>query len=231
MSGGIAKITREVLLSVLPIMLVVVILQFSLIKMPTAILARFLAGAVMVTAGLILFLFGMKIGLLPLGEMIGGEITKRASIALILTMAFVLGMAITIAEPDVRVLAHQVDTASGGAISRSVLVLAVAVGVGVFLALALLRVIIGVPIAYLFVAGYGIVLIMSIFAPQAYFPVAFDAGGVTTGPMTVPFLISFGIGTVAVLGGKSSLADGFGLVGLASIGPIISVMVLGMIAG
>jgi len=222
---------REVLLSVLPITLVVVILQFSLIRMPTPVLVRFLVGAVMVAVGLILFLFGMKIGLLPLGEMIGGEITKRGSIVLILTMAFVLGVAITVAEPDVRVLAHQVDTASEGAVAKNVLILAVATGVGVFLTLALLRVIMGIPIAYLLVAGYGTVLIMSIFAPQSYFPVAFDAGGVTTGPMTVPFLISFGIGTVAVLGGKSSLADGFGLVGLASIGPIISVMVLGMIAG
>lgn len=222
---------REVLLSVLPITLVVVILQFSLIRMPTPVLVRFLVGAVMVAVGLILFLFGMKIGLLPLGEMIGGEITKRGSIVLILTMAFVLGVAITVAEPDVRVLAHQVDTASEGAVAKNVLILAVAAGVGVFLTLALLRVIMGIPIAYLLVAGYGTVLIMSIFAPQSYFPVAFDAGGVTTGPMTVPFLISFGIGTVAVLGGKSSLADGFGLVGLASIGPIISVMVLGMIAG
>lgn len=231
MSGGIRKIAREVLLSVLPITLVVVILQFSLIRMPTPVLVRFLVGAVMVAVGLILFLFGMKIGLLPLGEMIGGEITKRGSIVLILTMAFVLGVAITVAEPDVRVLAHQVDTASEGAVAKNVLILAVAAGVGVFLTLALLRVIMGIPIAYLLVAGYGTVLIMSIFAPQSYFPVAFDAGGVTTGPMTVPFLISFGIGTVAVLGGKSSLADGFGLVGLASIGPIISVMVLGMIAG
>lgn len=231
MSGGIGKIAREVLFSVLPLTLVVVILQFSLVGMPTATMLRFLAGAVMVAVGLILFLFGMKLGLLPLGEMIGSEITKRASVVLILVMGFVLGMAITIAEPDVRVLAHQVDVASGGAIGKGVLLLAVAAGVGVFLALALLRIVTGVPIAYLFVAGYGIVLVLSIFAPQNYFPVAFDAGGVTTGPMTVPFLISFGIGTVAVLGGKSSLADGFGLVGLGSLGPIISVMVLGMIAG
>jgi hypothetical protein len=231
LSGGIKKITLEVLLSVIPITLVVVILQFSLVRMPTATLMRFLIGAVMVTAGLILFLFGVKIGLLPLGGMIGGEITKRASLLLIVAMAFILGLAITIAEPDVRILAHQVDLASDGAIGKNVLIIAVAVGVGVFLALALLRIILNIPIAYLLVAGYGTVLILSLFVPQAYFPVAFDAGGVTTGPMTVPFVLSFGIGTVAVLGGKSSLADGFGLVGLASIGPIISVMVLGMIAG
>ncbi len=231
MPSGFKKISREVLFSVLPITLVVVILQFSLVKMPMAIMLRFLGGAAMVMVGLILFLFGMKIGLLPLGEMIGGEITKRGSVLLILVMGFVLGMAVTIAEPDVRILAYQVDMASGGTIGKGVLLLAVAAGVGVFLALGLLRVLTGVPIAYLFVAGYGIVLILSIFAPQAYFPVAFDSGGVTTGPMTVPFLISFGIGTVSVLGGKSSLADGFGLVGLGSLGAIISVMVLGMIAG
>jgi hypothetical protein len=176
-------------------------------------------------------LMGVRIGLLPVGEAIGSSLVARGSVVILLGASFVLSFAVTVAEPDVRVLAYQVDLASQGRIGTGVLITAVALGVALFVALALLRILLGVPMAYLLAAGYGIVLILTLFTPPHFVAISFDAGGVTTGPMAVPFILALGIGTTSVLGGKSALGDGFGLVGLASIGPIIGVMLLGVILG
>lgn len=218
----------EVLAAIIPITGVVAVLQVSIVHMPSVVFVRFLIGALLVMIGLFLFLQGVKIGLLPMGEIIGGELPKRAGLPLILLTAFLLGFVVTIAEPDVRVLAHQVDVVSEGQIGKTPLILTVAVGIGLFVAMAVLRIILGIPIAYVLGGGYLLVLILSLFTPPDFVPIAFDAGGVTTGPVTVPFILSLGIGTASVLGGKSSMADGFGLVGLASIGPVIGVMLLGI---
>jgi len=218
----------EVVAAVAPITGVVVLLQISIIHLPMIIFARFLIGGVLVMIGLFLFLQGVKIGLLPMGEIIGGELPKRAGLPLILLTAFLLGFVVTVAEPDVRVLAHQVDIVSEGQIGRTPLILPVARGIGFFVAMAVLRIILGLPIAYVLGGGYLLVLVLSLFTPPDFVPIAFDAGGVTTGPVTVPFILALGIGTASVLGGRSSIGDGFGLVGLASIGPIIGVMLLGI---
>lgn len=219
----------EVLAAIAPITGVVVLLQVSFIHMPMVTFARFLIGGVLVMIGLFLFHQGVRIGLLPMGEMIGNELPKRAGLPLILLTAFLLGFVVTVAEPDVRVLAHQVDVVSEGQIGKTHLILTVAFGIGLFVALAVLRIILGIPIAYVLGGGYLLVLILSLFTPPDFVPIAFDAGGVTTGPVTVPFILALGIGTASVLGGRSSLADGFGLVGLASIGPVIGVMLLGIV--
>lgn len=230
MASGVKESIREVLLAVAPITLVVVLLQVSIIHMPLVFFARFLIGAALVTIGFFLFLQGVKTGLLPMGEMMGAELPKRAGLPLILLMAFFLGFVVTIAEPDVRVLAYQVDFVSQGQIGKSPLILTVAIGVGVFVCLAMLRIILGIPIAYPLAGGYLAILVLSLFTPPDFVPIAFDAGGVTTGPVTVPFILALGIGTTSVLGGRSSLSDGFGLVGLASIGPVLGVMVLGILS-
>jgi len=224
-------IFKEVTQAILPISIVVTILQVSIIWMPMSTFLQFIAGVVMVMAGLFLFLLGVRIGLLPMGRAIGSELPNYGSIGIIMIMAFVLGFAVTVAEPDVRILAHQVDFVSNGLIGKNPLIMVVALGVGIFVSLAILRIIIGVPIAYLLAASYAVVLALSFFTSPDYLPVAFDAGGVTTGPLTVPFILAFGIGTASVIRGKSSMSDGFGLVGLASIGPIIGVMLLGVIFG
>ncbi|MBM3148547.1 MAG: DUF1538 domain-containing protein, partial [Chloroflexi bacterium] len=118
---------------------------------------------------------------------------------------------------------------SKGSISENILINVIAIGIGFFVAVAMLRIAFGFPIKYLFAAGYAIVLILSFFVPPEFVPVAFDAGGVTTGPMTVPVILSLGIGLSSVLAGRSAISDGFGLIGLASIGPIIGVMIMGII--
>ena len=225
------EILHETLQAVLPLAALVLVLQIAVLAMPLAIVVRFLIGAVMVMAGLLLFLKGVRLGLLPMGQAIGAELPKRVSFGILLVLAFALAFAATVAEPDVRVLAYQVDYVSGGDIGRGVLVLTVALGVGISVSLAVMRVILGIPIAWILAVGYAVVLILSIFVPPNFVPVAFDAGGVTTGPVTVPFILSLGIGVVSVLGGKSALADGFGIVGIASIGPVIGVMLLGIFHG
>lgn len=222
---------KEVVLAVLPITLVVILLQVFLVSLPWEEFARFLIGAGMVLAGLLFFLQGVKVGLLPMGEAVGSELPKHGSMFFLLFFAFILGFAVTVAEPDVRVLAHQVDYVSDGMVDSNLLILTVALGVAVFVSLAMLRIVLRVPIAWLYGVSYLIIIVLSYVTPASFVPIAFDSGGVTTGPVTVPFILALGLGTVAVMGGRSAITDGFGLVGLASIGPVIGVMILGLIYG
>ncbi|WP_226582746.1 DUF1538 domain-containing protein [Halobacillus litoralis] len=221
----------EVILSILPITILITLLQFTIIWLPMELFIQFLVGAAMVGAGLILFLLGVSIGMLPVGEMIGSALSKTKKVWLIVFFGFLLGLVVTIAEPDVRVLSSQVDQVSGGRIPRDVLVLAVAVGVALFVAIALLRIIFSISITHLLAGGYGLVFLLAAFTPSHFVPISFDAGGVTTGPLTVPFILSLGVGVATVMRGKSSSGDGFGLVALASIGPVLSVLFLGVIYG
>lgn len=229
--SNIKETVKEVIFSILPITLVVVAMQFTLIWLPIETFMQFLIGAVMVGIGLILFLIGVNVGLLPVGELIGSALSKTRKLWLIIFFGFLLGVVVTVAEPDVRVLATQVETVSGEAIPKSILILAVAIGVGVFVALALLRIVFNINIVLLFAIGYAIVFAVAAFAPPVFVPIGFDSGGVTTGPLTVPFILALGVGIATVIRGKSASSDGFGLVGLASIGPILSVLVLGVIYG
>ncbi|SER97694.1 DUF1538 domain-containing protein [Salisediminibacterium halotolerans] len=222
---------QEVVMAILPLAAVIIILQFTVIGMPPDVFFRFIAGVVMVGFGLFLFLVGVHIGLLPIGEMIGSTLPKTKKPVLIIGTGFVLGVVVTIAEPDVRVLASQVDQVSGGEISNMVLVYSVAIGVGFFVAMAMVRTLFNIPLKYILIVSYGLVFFMLTFVPDMFVPISFDAGGVTTGPMTVPFILALGVGVASVLRGKSSTSDGFGLVALASIGPIFAVMILGVIYG
>ncbi len=231
MNKELLLLLRDVAFAVLPISLVVCGLQFALLHMPGEVFARFLLGALFVGGGLFLFLFGVNTGLLPMGEMIGAELPNRGSVVFLLFMSFVLGVTITVAEPNVLVLARQIGATSNGLVPRGMLILAVALSVGVCVAGAVLRIVVGVPIAKVLMGGYALILALSFVTPPEFLPVAYDAGGVTTGPVTVPFIIALGLGTAGVLQGRSALADGFGLVGLTVMGPIIGVMTLGMIYG
>ncbi len=231
MVKGVKEILSEVLQSIIPIVIVISLIQLFVIRTPIGLFWQFMAGAVMVTAGLFLFLVGVRVSLLPIGEMVGSEFTSRGSLAFLLIASFVFGFVITVAEPDVRVLAHQVDIASRGAIESNLLIVAVALGVGFFVSLAILRILLGIPIFYLLGIGYILIVVLSFFTPPDFVAISFDAGGVTTGPMAVPFILALGVGATSVLGGKSTVSDTFGLIGLASIGPVLGVMILGVIFG
>lgn len=221
----------EVVYAVLPITILVLVLQYTLIWLPFESVLQFLIGVAFVSAGLILFLVGVHVGLLPIGEMIGSSLPKTGKIWMILLFSFVLGFAITVAEPDVHVLAGYVDRVSGGEIGNWELILPVALGLGVFVSLSMARIVFDISIKWLLLGGYTIVfaLALSPWISEQYVPISFDVGGVTTGPMAVPFILAFGVGIASVLRSDDKSADGFGLVALASIGPLIAVLILGIL--
>ena len=228
---NIKETVKEVGASILPVTVVITLLQFTLIGLPLEVFMKFLLSVVMVGAGLILFFIGVEMGLLPIGEKIGAALPKTGKIWLVVLGAMVLGYVVTVAEPDVRVLATQVDQVSGGEVGKQLLIQMVALGVAVYVGLAILRIVMGFSLYFLMLISYALVFLLSFFVPSHFVPVSFDAGGVTTGPMTVPFILALGVGVAIVLRAKRSASDSFGLVGLASIGPILAVMLLGVIYG
>lgn len=225
----IKDIAKETLLAILPILLLVIVLQLILFEDPLYEVLQLVIGAVMVSIGLGLFLFGVKVGLLRIGDIIGSELPQRLSFPMLLFAIFCIGVAVTVAEPDVLVLAQQVDYVSGDQMSKTLIISFIGLGVGVFLAIAAARVILGIPMRYILIIGYVLVFVLAYFVPPNFFPVAFDAGGVTTGNLTVPFVMALGVGLTSVLGGKSSLSDSFGFLALASLGPILAVLLLGVL--
>ncbi|MFO7289165.1 MAG: DUF1538 domain-containing protein, partial [Bacillota bacterium] len=167
----------------------------------------------------------------PVGEMIGSTLPKTKKLWMLVLFGFIFGFVVTVAEPDVRVLALQVDQVSNGAVPKNILIYSVALGVGLFVALAMLRIIFNISITLLLFISYALVFLLALFTPGEFAPISFDSGGVTTGPITVPFIVSLGVGVASVMRGKSSSGDGFGLVALASIGPILAVMLMGVLYG
>ena len=215
---------KEALTAVLPIIAIVLVLSFTIAPITPSILLCFLMGALLVMAGMMFFTLGAEMSMTPMGEKVGAKMTQSKKVWLIIGLSFVLGMIITISEPDLQVLASQVPS-----VPNMTLILAVAVGVGVFLVIAMLRMLFGVPLRNLLVFFYIIVFALVFFVPSDFRAVAFDSGGVTTGPMTVPFIMALGVGISAIRNDKHAADDSFGLVSLCSIGPILAVLILGMI--
>lgn len=221
----------EVLYSTVPIIAIISILQFTVVKLPWEVFGKFIGGAVMVILGLILFQLGVNKGFLPMGEMTGARVVAKGKLWLILCFGFVLGFAVTVAEPDLQVLASQVDAVSEGQIGRYILLISVALGVGIYVLLALLRIFLNISFYYLLLGSYVLILLLSFFTPPQYLAVSLDSGGVTTGPMTVPFILALGVGVAASVRrkGVASEDNSFGFVALASAGPILAVLLLGVI--
>ena len=215
---------KEALQAVLPIMGLVLVLCFAAVPISPSILLCFLLGGVMLIIGMMFFTLGAELSMTPMGERVGTAMTKSRKVWLILLLAFVLGILITISEPDLQVLAHQVP-----AVPNMTLILSVAIGVGLFLALALLRMLLQISLNRLLVVCYLIVFVLAFFVPKSFLAVAFDSGGVTTGPMTVPFIMALGVGVSAIRSDRHAAEDSFGLVALCSIGPILAVMLLSLI--
>ncbi len=220
---------RDVLKSVAPLIGVVCALQVLLVHAPLVQFAQFLAGSLLAAVGMLLLFAGIDMGILPMGRFIGAELPKKGSLWLIVAVAFCFGFATTVAEPDVIVLSEQVQSVSDGGLGGQALIYVVAVGVGLFAALALWRIVRGVSMAYLLAAVYSIMILLSFLAPGQLVPLAYDAGSVTTGVLTAPVVLALAIGLSTVLAERSAVSDGFGVLGLASAGPIIAVLLLGML--
>ena len=223
MNEKLKEKTREALTSVLPITVIVLALSVTLVPMEVGTLALFLTGAVLLIVGMGFFQLGAEISMTPLGQGIGGSIVRQKKTWLAVVICFAMGAIITISEPDLQVLANQV-----AAIPNAVLIWTVAAGVGVFTAVAVLRILYRVPLSKMLLGLYLLLFVVSLFVPNEFLAVAFDAGGVTTGPMTVPFIMALGIGFSAARSDKDSANDSFGLIALCSVGPILMVMLLGI---
>lgn len=215
---------QEAVSAVLPIIGIVLILCFAVAPISPSILLCFLMGAVLILVGMMFFTLGAEVAMTPMGERIGTCLTKSKKLWLVLGLSFLLGFIITISEPDLQVLAQQVP-----AVPNMVLILSVACGVGVFLLVAFLRMLFGIPLPPMLLIFYTAIFILAFFVPEDFLSVAFDSGGVTTGPMTVPFIMALGIGISSIRSDRHAADDSFGLVALCSIGPILAVMILGMI--
>lgn len=218
----------EVLKAVAPLILVSCLLQFTLVQAPLALFLQFLAGSALAVAGMVLLFMGIDFGILPMGKFVGAELPKRNSLALIVAVAFALGFAMTVAEPDVLVLAGQVEAVSSGGITGRAVVAVIGVGLAALAAVAMVRIIAGWSMRYMLAAVYLIALVLSFLAPTDVVPLAFDAGSVTTGVLSGPVMIALAIGLSSVLAGRSAVSDGFGLLGFASAGSIIAILLMGM---
>ena len=221
----------DVLKSFVPLSLLITVLQFTVVFLPMAVFIDFILGAILASIGIYLFLLGVEVGLSPVGEMVGQSLSKTGKLSLILGFGFLLGFVVTIAEPGVQVLSNQVEFVSGGEVPRVVLLLFVSLGVGIFVALSLLRMIFNISLLKLLGAGYIVIFILALLTPTSFVPIALDAGGATTGAMAVPFILALGVGVSSVLSKKAKSSESFGLIALASVGPVIAVLLLGVIYG
>ena len=222
MAPNLKEKIMESLAAVLPITGIVLALSILLVPLTTGAVMMFFMGAVLLIVGMGMFQLGAEMAMSPLGESIGAKISKSKKIITILVIAFALGTLITIAEPDLQVLAEQIP-----AIPNSVIIWTVALGVGIFLAAAVWRIVKKVDLSNKLMVLYGILLVLAFFVPKEFLSVAFDSGGVTTGPITVPFIMAVGVGISSIRSDKDASSDSCGLVARASVGPILAVVVLG----
>ena len=217
---------KETLYSVVPIMIIVLILGCTIAPLNGEILLNFIVGSLLLIAGLTLFLLGVDLGILPIGEAAGAALVKKRNLALLLSVSFITGFLVTAAEPDVQVLAEQIGSVSP-AVNKTILVLMISAGIGLFVTIGLLRTVLNIPLNVILLVSYAVVFILAALTPSEFLPVAFDSGGATTGPMTVPFILALGVGVAAVRGKDN---DSFGLTGIASVGPITAVLLYGIIS-
>ena len=206
---------RESLSAVLPITGIVLMLSIFVIPMELGSVVMFVTGALMLIVGMGFFQLGAEMAMTPLGEGVGVQISKMKKLLTVLLTGFLMGVIITVSEPDLQVLAGQVPS-----VPNMVLIMTVAGGVGLFLALAIVRIRYKISLSMLLIVCYLALILVSAFVPKEFLAVAFDSGGVTTGPMTVPFIMAMGVGLASVRSDKNAANDNFGLVALSTWGPI-----------
>ncbi len=226
MNSVFMKKLKESVISVLPISAIVVIVNFLTTPMNTLNLVSFLVGSLFLTLGMCLYTLGVDTAMTPIGTHIGSKVTKSRKIWYILLMSFILGVIITVAEPDLAVLEAQAGI--------PMLTYVIAIGIGVFMLVAIIRIVFRIKLKYLLLILYGAlfgVVIVALFINQGIIPLSFDSGGVTTGPITVPFIIALSSGITGVLGGSGQEDSEFGTIGICSIGPILMVLVIGLCNG
>ncbi|HIZ72649.1 MAG TPA: DUF1538 domain-containing protein [Candidatus Gallimonas intestinavium] len=221
----------ESLTSILPIALIIIVLSMTFTPLGSGTFVLFMVGVVLLILGLGCFTLGADMSMLVIGEKIGSAMTHSRKIWLIALLSFVIGIIVTIAEPDLQILAEQVPAVAEKVpqLGNYLLIITVAVGVGIFLTVAMLRIVLRIRLSVLLIIFYVAAFILSIFVSDEFWAVSFDSGGVTTGPMTVPFIMSLGVGVASIRSDKNGQDDSFGLVALSSVGPIVAVLTLGIV--
>lgn len=220
---------KEVLSAVSPVVIIVIILNFTLAPIPGTLMFQFILGAIAIVFGLSILLFGIEIGVLPFGNHMGAVFLKSNKLWYVIIVGFILGFFVNVAEPDLQVLATQVSIVMGGFISANVILIAVSIGTGVMLSLGILRIVKNIPLRILFAVAYGFILLLAIFSSSDMLAIGFDASGATTGALTVPLVLALSGGVAAMKkDSKSSEEDSFGLVGVMSTGAIFGVLILNL---
>ena len=220
----LAEKLKEAAASVLPVTAIVAVLCLALVRVDVGLMLSFLLGSGLLILGMGLFTLGAELSMSRIGNLIGAKMTKSRKLWFILAVSLLLGVAITMAEPDLQVLATNVP-----AIDKTVLIVTVSVGVGLFLMLCMVRILFSVSLRLLLIVFYALLFLGAFLSDAGFLSVAFDSGGVTTGPMTVPFIMALGVGVASIRSDENAKADSFGLVALCSIGPVMAVMLLGAI--
>ena len=216
---------KETAVSVLPVMAIVLFLGFTFVPLDKILLARFVAGGLLLIIGLTIFLLGVDLGIQPMGERCGAELTKKRSLVLLLGVAFIIGFIVTAAEPDIQVFGDQVRSIFPF-VKKITITFVIAGGVGLFIMFGLLRTVLNLSIKWTFFIAYALLFAMTIFTPDSFIGIAFDSGGATTGPMTVPFIMALGLGVSSV---RDDDKNSFGLTGVCSVGPVMAVLIYAIV--
>lgn len=221
---------KETLFSVAPIVGIVVVLALTLVPLEGSLPARFAWGTLAIIVGLAIFLLGVDIGLTPIGQLLGHAIARSGRLAVVISATFVLGLFISVAEPDLHIYGGQVEEITDGMLGKLFLVLVVSLGIAVLLTIGMVRIIRSIPLKFILLGAYLLVAVLGFFAPTEYLAISFDASGATTGALTVPFILAMAAGVSAMKkDSRSGEADAFGLVGIASAGAILAVLVTAVI--
>ncbi len=226
---GFGDVLMEVGLALTPLILFFLFFQLWMLKLPWKRCWDIIVGLLLAFTGLALFLQGVHVGFLPVGREIGDIVGEWDSLWILIPVGFLLGFVATFAEPAVRVLNHEVDKVSGGYIPQKLMLYTLSTGVAISIALAMARIIYGIPLWYLIGPGYGLALLLTLFSTETFTSIAFDAGGVATGPMTVTFILAIALGFAETLDGRDPLLDGFGMIALVALAPILTVLTLGLL--
>ena len=216
---------KETAISVLPVMAIVLFLGFTFVPLERGLLVRFVFGGLLLIIGLTIFLLGVDLGIQPMGERCGAELTKKRSLILLLCVAFIIGFVVTAAEPDIQVFGDQVRSIFPF-VNKLAITFVIAGGVGLFIMIGLLRTVLNLSIKWTFFIAYLVLFAVSFFAPESFMGIAFDSGGATTGPMTVPFIMALGLGVSSV---RNDNDNSFGLTGICSVGPVMAVLIYAIV--
>lgn len=226
---GFAEILKEVSFALVPLILFFMLFQVFMLHLPRKRIFQIILGFALTFFGMAFFLQGVHIGFFPIGDLMGQTLGRSDNIWLVIPIGFVLGFAATFAEPAVSIVNAEIDRVTGGYISEKMMLYTVSTGVGISVALSMFRILYGISLWYFLVPGYVLALTLTFFSSKTFIAIAFDSGGVATGPMTVTFISAMSVGIATATEGRDPLTDGFGLIALVALTPIIAVLIVGLI--